>query len=1298
MAVPVLKPAFTLGEVSPQLYGRFDLARLSVAASTARNFFIRYQGGLSSRAGTKFVGFSKQTGRSYPPRIITFQFSINQGFALEFGNFYMRVIQNGAFLLEPSLSISGITNADPGVVSSAGSGVTAATPITSGVVSTYAPGDTVTLAGGTYLSQAVLSLTNTKLVSLLLDDAGTGYVPTNTINLSGGTTTTTPVLTVSTTKVVGTPTVAAAGAGGTPGTATVTGTTGTGTKFQATVTIDGGGTLASVDALIVAGSYTVNPTSLTNEPVTGGGLVGAQLAITMGVNTFAITNAGVFTANPAGGALTQASSSGAGTGATFQQAILGPNAVTVSTPGVYSVTPSNPVAQDTSSGGGLGATFTLTFGSVAAFNDGDWVYISGVAGMTEVNGETYVVKNATATDFELTDVYGNNVDTTGFGTYTSGGTVQRIYTVTSPFGEQDLDYLKWTQSADVMSMCCVNQDTGTEYPPYDLTRFSNLDWQFVLLDTSPSVDPPTNLSGSASSSGSIFYAYQVTAIDPDDGSESIASDTAYIPSAVNIAATAGSITLTWDQVPNVTQYQIYKATPQFGANPPVGALFGFVGYAFGGQFIDSNITADFTQVPPLAKNPFARGRILGANTVTPGSGYTTATVTINTSTGSGAELNPIIVSGGVVAFVVVTEGEGYADTDTMTITGTGTGATALLTIGPQTGTYPATVSYFQQRRVYGYTLNQPDTYFFSQPGAYKNFDSRIPAVDSDAIIGSPWSLQVNGIQWMVPMPGGLVVMTGLSAWQLTGTGGSSLSPQPITPSSQQAQAQAFNGVHSHIPPVRVDADIIYVQAKGTIYRNFTYEIYANIYTGVDMTLNSSQLFTGFSIVQHAWCEEPFKVLWSVRDDGALLSLTYVKSQEVAGWTRHDTEGKWISVTSVTEPPVDALYLAAQRYIGDNTAYTIERMDNRIWNTIDDVWCVDCALALEQPEPAATLTASSATGLGAIATATVDDGGERFSTATTATVVDDNGTGPGTGAVLALTIVGGVITACAVSVAGTGYINPKAVISDPAGSAGGSGATITLTLDNTATFTASASVFALANEGDVIRTGGGIATITNYVSGTEVTVNITQPITALIPGLETPAPQTEGNWTMTTPVSTISGLTYLAGATVTGLADGVDIDPTVVPATGIIDLPQASTAVVIGLPFVPQMQSVYLNANDSPTIQGQRKKVAAATFRVEDSAGFQVGANQPDGAALSPIRLAPTWNDMKDAEILSEPAFGETVRPLYTGDVRVPLPGGYDRKGQVAIQQLTPRPLNIVALIPEFLPGDLPQVKEPEGRE
>lgn len=94
MAIPFIQSAFVAGELAPSMFGRVDLARWHVASSTQRNMWPSYRGGSYSRAGTAFVGYSKQTGSSYPPRLVTFQFSINQGLALEFGNLYMRVVSN----------------------------------------------------------------------------------------------------------------------------------------------------------------------------------------------------------------------------------------------------------------------------------------------------------------------------------------------------------------------------------------------------------------------------------------------------------------------------------------------------------------------------------------------------------------------------------------------------------------------------------------------------------------------------------------------------------------------------------------------------------------------------------------------------------------------------------------------------------------------------------------------------------------------------------------------------------------------------------------------------------------------------------------------------------------------------------------------------------------------------------------------------------------------------------------------------------------------------------------------------
>lgn len=1221
MATPLALHAFSIGEVSPSLFGRQDLARLRVAAATMRNCYVAFQGGAFSRAGLELVGFSKQTGRNFPPRLIPFQFNIKQGLVLEFGNFYMRVISNGAFVTENPFQITAATQTDPAVLTytSLSTAVSAVANI-GAVTASYVRGDTIVIAGGTFSSPAGLRVLFTTIATLAINSGGTGYAVGDTITLLGG---------------------AAA--------------------QQAVITV----------------------TTVSSGVVTG----------------FAISNGGRYTTNST--TFTQYKTSGAGTGATFNAAIFGPGELSVYAVGGYTAVPANPANQASSSGTGLGATYTMVWATPAALVNGDWIFVDDVVGMTQLNERTFIVANNTGTQLSLLDVYNQPIDASAYTAYISGGTISRIYTLTTPYSEEDLDYLKYTQSADVMSLCCVNQVTETEYPPQDLSRIADNNWVFSDVVTMPSITPPASASAAASAGGAVTYQYQVTAIDPDDGTESVASPTATVASAVNVAATAGTITVTWAAVLGVNDYNVYKATPNFSASPPVGALFGFAQSARGNQLVDSNIVPDMSQTPPLRRNPFAKGQLLGVRITNAGSSYTTATFTITSLTGSGAVLEGVIVSGAITAVIVDDPGQNYLPTDTIAIGGSGgSGATGTLVIGAEDGTYPAVVTYFQQRRAYAYTLNNPDTYEMSQPGAYTNFDRRIPPIDSDAITGTPWGLKVDGIQWMVPMPGGLVVLTGQSAWQVTGGGGGSFNAVALTPSSQSAQQQAYNGISATVGPHQILDDIVYVQANNSIYQNIAYSINSNIYTGGYLTLNSSHLFTGYTVVQDAWCEEPFKILWSIRDDGILRSFTYLKPEQVAGWARHDTNGEFVTLCSVTEPPVDAPYFGVKRVIGANTAYTIERMNNRLWRSVEDVWAVDCGLSLAQPTPAANLTASSAAGLGAVTGGTVVNGGTAYSAATTAVIVDDNGEGNGSGAVVALTIVAGIITAVTVSPAGTGYTFPKLVITDPSNT--GSGAEVTLILENSATFTADADVFAVGNVGSVIRMGGGIATITGYTSPRIVTANITSPITQTQPNSgtpQTPKTQPSGNWTMTAPRAVITGLWDLIGATVTGLADGNPFDPQVVAANGTITLAVAASQVTVGMYFRPQLQSVYLDGGE-PTIQGGRKKAAAAIVRMQNSRGIVAGSNQQDGSTLSPMQIAPEWQDMTDVPDIGpnfqRKPYNATAVPLVTGDIRVVIQGGFDMKGQVALQQNYPLPMEILSIVVESLEGDNPSQKFGQG--
>jgi len=476
-------------------------------------------------------------------------------------------------------------------------------------------------------------------------------------------------------------------------------------------------------------------------------------------------------------------------------------------------------------------------------------------------------------------------------------------------------------------------------------------------------------------------------------------------------------------------------------------------------------------------------------------------------------------------------------------------------------------------------------------------DSSIPVTSGDAITGTPWAQQVNGIQWMVPMPGGLVVLTGKGAWQVGGG-----QEAAITPSNQTATPQAYNGCNSIVPPITINYDILYIHSKCSIARYLAYNFYTNIYTGTDLSVLSSHLFVNNQILQWAWAEEPYKLLWCLRNDGILLCLTFLKEQEVSGWTRHDTNGLFVSVCSVTEPPVDAVYVITKRYVEGAWRYYSERFDNRIWENVEDSFCVDSGLRNTLTYPAATLTPGALTG-------------------------------------------------------------------------------------EDVTFTTDYAVFSAGNVGDIIRVGGGKATVTDYVNTTTVTVSITEDITAVVPdsgGM--PLPQAPGDWSITTPITTVSGLNHLEGLEVTILADG-SVVPNQTVTDGAITLDYAASDIVVGLPYTCQLQTMYLDAPvQGGTMQTKRKNITSVGLRVEASRGLELGSDQPD-QSCQPNYASPPWTGLNEVKERTNLVYAGTAVPLFTGDYYKNINSVWSVKGQVAVQQSYPLPATVLALVAYWVAGD-----------
>lgn len=122
---------FAKGEVAEELRARFDVQAYASSVRRARNVRVKKYGGLEKRPGTRFVAEAHDD--SAPVRLMPFQFSLTQTYALEMGQGYMRVASGGGMVLNEELAVAGMTSTNPVTVTAAYHG--------------YSTGDQVYLSG-----------------------------------------------------------------------------------------------------------------------------------------------------------------------------------------------------------------------------------------------------------------------------------------------------------------------------------------------------------------------------------------------------------------------------------------------------------------------------------------------------------------------------------------------------------------------------------------------------------------------------------------------------------------------------------------------------------------------------------------------------------------------------------------------------------------------------------------------------------------------------------------------------------------------------------------------------------------------------------------------------------------------------------------------------------------------------------------------------------------------------------------------------------------------------------------------
>lgn len=310
-----------------------------------------------------------------------------------------------------------------------------------------------------------------------------------------------------------------------------------------------------------------------------------------------------------------------------------------------------------------------------------------------------------------------------------------------------------------------------------------------------------------------------------------------------------------------------------------------------------------------------------------------AQILVTDSTGTGAELVPVIEGGKVVNVTVRNPGRGYTNPTIKIIGNTGSGATFKANLGSG-GDYPAAVGYFEQRKCFAGMAGDPQRIVMTRSGTEDDFSYSLPTRDDDRISQQIAVTEFNDIRHLVSLSQ-LLLMTAGAEVRI-----SPLNSDALTPSSFGARPQSYVGC-SNVMPVMVNNNVIYAAARGGHVREFAYQDTAGGYVSGDLCLRSSHLFDFKSIVDMALQKAPTPIVWFVSSDGSLLGLTYIPEQQVGAWHRHTTRGTFESVACVTEGDQDSVYVVVQRNIVGQTKRFIERMSSRQISNIADAFFVDC---------------------------------------------------------------------------------------------------------------------------------------------------------------------------------------------------------------------------------------------------------------------------------------------------------------------------------------------------------------------
>lgn len=780
----------------------------------------------------------------------------------------------------------------------------------------------------------------------------------------------------------------------------------------------------------------------------------------------------------------------------------------------------------------------------------DEIYVSGIVGMTQLNGRNFKVVVLTVNTFTLTDLADVGINTTSYTAYSSGGTFQRIYKVTTTYNINDVHLLKHSQPNFELIL------THPSYTNMKLVRISDTSWTLSATGNYNIISESLTLTiTNVGAAGATTYKYRFESIDENGFKVNVTDKTTTTGNATLDATNYNQITWPDGSFPF---YNIYKQDKNTG-------IYGFVGFVqkslgTSGGFLDKGILPDLDAPYTVQRLPF------------------------------------------------------YTESDT------------------EDNTYikPECSCAFQQRLVLAAPSADPTMIAASRLGysvvnngtndfAIYNFGLDSPITADNAVHMKLAARNSNNIFHMLDL-GALVIFTDTGEFVIRG----SLNANEV-PNLNQASA---NGCSRNLPPLAVNNSAVYVQARSGTIRDLGFEFDSDNFNGTDLTLFAPHLFENHTIAKWTYQQFPHSVLWVVRDDGVLLSLTYIKDQQIWAWARHDTgrptgtisssghdtgECFYEDACSIPEGDEDVVYVIVRRPDLNGTfryARYVERLSLVRKEDVIDETCLDSYLSYD-----------------------------------------------GRGINYNMTISGGT----------------------------------NWTYNEALTLTAGSSYFIAGDVGNEIRlhyfetnaTSGDYEEheirlrIIGYTSATVVTVNANKTVPVALRGVAV----TGASGNVDKAVDEVSGLFHLEGYKVSVLADGYVVGNPYNPNTtvytvtnGSITLDRPYAVIHVGIPIISDIETLDIDTVDGETISDKKSIVTSVAVRVEKTRGLFAGGKPPPYPKINALDGLSEFR-VREYETYEEPI--EQKNEV----LEVPIDNTYTSGGRTFLRNVDPLPVTILSIHP-----------------